>query len=427
MFSKKLCCGLYLLITLTVINLPILNQAQALGDNVNVKDSDDSGKQTRQLFTFQNEGIYFSNRPRGTRLNQVTQLANDHYELLISPAFVPTNTSAFFSLQLWADKKKTIKISLKYTEHKHRYIPKVSDDSQHWRPIKGLVLSQGDTVATFEINLTSSKQWLSAQELESSQHTYQWLDDFIDDKPYLNKQSVGKTVLNNDLFVVSAENTHISPSVVLIARQHPPETPGGTIAFKAFYEQLMGSSALAARFRTQFNVYTFPLLNPDGADNGNWRHNANGKDLNRDWQAFTQPETRAVRSFVMNKVNQQNKHIWFGIDFHTSYSGPYLLILNEENEGKAKTRIIPQLIKRVSQQTPIFDQYRRREQDLPYCYNWFYNAFGAEAITYEEGDETDRSIINDRARLYASALMEQLLMEQMLMEQRQLEHEQQSH
>ncbi|WOH36287.1 M14 family metallopeptidase [Thalassotalea fonticola] len=368
-------------------------------------------KQLRKLSHFNKEGVYFSNLANGTRLNKVTKLSREHYEITISSEFIPTNSSSFFAFQLWADEKKTIKISLKYTEYKHRYIPKLSEDGLIWRPIKGLILSESDTTATFDITLSSKKLWLSAQEIESSEHTYEWLDKFISNKSYIRKHSVGKTVLKQDLFVVSSEQESVKPSVVLIARQHPPEIPGGVIAFKAFFEEVMGVSNLAQNFRKEFNIYAFPLLNPDGADNGNWRHNSNGKDLNRDWEAFTQPETLAVKNFVIEKVKQENKSIWFGIDFHTSYNGPYLLILNEENEQMAKTRIIPRLINNINDQTPIFNQYRRRDQDLPYCYNWFYKAFGSEAITYEEGDETDRSIIKARARLYAKSLMQQMLLE----------------
>lgn len=52
---------------------------------------------------------------------------------------------------------------------------------------------------------------------------------------------------------------------------------------------------------------------------------------------------------------------------------------------------------------------RPRAQTLPYCYNWFINELGMEAVTYEEGDEVDREVVRERARLYARTLMEELL------------------
>ena len=87
-------------------------------------------------------------------------------------------------------------------------------------------------------------------------------------------------------------------SIVLIARQHPPEIPGGTFAFNAFFETLMANDELANTFRDTFNIITFPMPNQDGVDLGYWRHNANGVDLNRDWIAFTQPETKAIKAYL---------------------------------------------------------------------------------------------------------------------------------
>ncbi|REL27294.1 hypothetical protein DXX93_12460 [Thalassotalea euphylliae] len=369
-------------------------------------------QQQRDVYSFAQDGLYFSNQAKGTRLNKVTRLAQDHYQMTISSAFVPTNTSSFFAFQLWSLTSKKVKLSLKYTEHKHRYVPKFSVDRRQWQPISGLIMSEGDTVATFDVDVSPTKLWLAAQEIESAQDTYDWLDALMAGKPFLKKQAVGKSVQGQDLWMVAAEQEKVKPSLVLIARQHPPEIPGGTFAFKAFYEEVVGNSELAQLFRTAFNIYTFPLLNPDGADGGFWRHNANGFDLNRDWQAFSQPETRAVRDFVTQKVAKEGKQLVFGVDFHTSFNGPYLLILNEQNEANANTAIIPQVIKNAQQNAPIMAQYRRREQNLPYCYNWFFNEFGAEAVTYEEGDETDRRVIYARAKLYAQSLMKAMLSEQ---------------
>ncbi|MDM3869980.1 M14 family metallopeptidase [Porticoccus sp. W117] len=228
-------------------------------------------------------------------------------------------------------------------------------------------------------------------------------------RKYLKKSVAGKSVMGRDIFVVSSEPDSAKPSLVLIARQHPPEIPGGTIGFEAFFEEVVSDSDIAKAFRSRFNLYVFPLLNPDGADEGQWRHNANGADLNRDWVDFTQPETRTARDFIVDKVEKEGKEIWFGADFHTSYSGPYLLIYQLENERKVKTRIIPNLIKESTGSDGEIARYSRRDQELPYCYNWFFQAFAAEAVTYEDGDEVDRSIIRTRGRTYAKNLMKVML------------------
>ena len=47
--------------------------------------------------------------------------------------------------------------------------------------------------------------------------------------------------------------------------------------------------------KREIRAAVVPLANPDGVEQGHWRHNAQGVDLNRDWDRFQQPETRALR------------------------------------------------------------------------------------------------------------------------------------
>lgn len=70
---------------------------------------------------------------------------------------------------------------------------------------------------------------------------------------------------------------------------------------------MIGDSELAMEFRKHFVIKAFPMLNPDGVVNGHWRHNAMGVDLNRDWQNFNQPETRAVRDALSPLVDDPTK------------------------------------------------------------------------------------------------------------------------
>jgi len=185
--------------------------------------------------------------------------------------------------------------------------------------------------------------------------------------------------------------------------------PGGTIALQAFVETMMSDSALANEFRKDFDVLIFPCLNPDGVDAGFWRHNANGKDLNRDWIAFEEPETQVVRA-VIQKFQKENpqKKFQYGLDFHTSYSGPYLLVLDTIPHA-VKPIFTSQWIERIEHERQEELDIRPRAQTLPYCYNWMINELKMEAVTYEEGDEIDRTVVRKRAADYARLLMEILL------------------
>ncbi|WP_136466441.1 M14 family metallopeptidase [Flagellimonas onchidii] len=360
----------------------------------------------------QEKEVFFDISFKSARLNDIKEVGKNIFKAKVLPESEPVNKSPWYAFAVHAKDKRDIKLILDYGEYQHRYIPKVSWDGVNWKALDTDKVKI-DTVAhtaTLQLDISAKKMFVSAQEIETSEDTYAWMEKFAG-KPFDTDQIVaGKTVLDNNNFVLVHEQTGVEDFIVLIARQHPPEIPGGTIGFKSFYETLFTNTDTAKKFRGNFNIYTFPLLNPDGADMGNWRHNANGVDLNRDWVDFTQPETQMVKHFVEEKV-KRGKKLRFALDFHTSYSGPYLLVLDSINEAKT-SGIIPEWINNIEASSSFKVEARRRSQELPYCYNYFFKVFDAEAVTYEDGDEIDRDTIRKRASVYAETLMQTLLEKQ---------------
>jgi translation initiation factor IF-3 len=351
----------------------------------------------------------FDSSFNGARLNSIENLGDNKYIAQINPAFEPANKSPYLAFSVIAKSKKEIELQLDYGKYQHRYIPKLSFDKKTWKNIEisKIKIDTSTGIATLKLTVLPQKLYLAAQEIETSQDTYLWLGSMLNKHQFLKKEIAGKTAKKQNNYVVTSTN-NTKKGIALIARQHPPETPGGTIGFKAFFEELVSDTEIAKKFRNEFTIYTFPLLNPDGADLGNWRHNANGIDLNRDWINFTQPETQMVKTFFAQKVKEGNA-IEFAIDFHTSYSGPYLLVLDSINETKTKG-IIPNWIKNIESNSQFKVEARKRSQELPYCYNYFYNQLGCEAVTYEDGDEIDRNIIKKRATVYAKEFMKTMLL-----------------
>jgi len=355
------------------------------------------------------EEIVFDASFLSVRLDSVKKTGKDSYSVFINPAFEPVNESPWFAFGITSRVKKEIELKLNYGGYKHRYIPKLSLDKESWKTIEDskIKIDTSTGIATLELKVSPQKLYVAAQEIESSEDTYVWLDSILKKHQFLQKEIAGKTVMQKDNYVVTSRSNKEN-TIVLIARQHPPEIPGGTIGFRAFFEELLSNNETSTAFRKAFNIIAFPLLNPDGVDSGNWRHNANGIDLNRDWIDFTQPETKMVKKYL-NKEIEKGARISFAIDFHASYSGPYLLVLDSINEIKTK-KIIPTWIQNIETNSQLSVEARRRSQKLPYCYNYFYNQFGSEAITYEEGDEIDRAVIRRRAIVYAQEFMKTMLL-----------------
>ena len=351
--------------------------------------------------------VEFTKNFLGGKLDSIS-FDGSKYKAFIKPAFEPVNESPYFAFKVRSKKKQLIKLVLNYGNYKHRYVPKLSYDRINWTPInsKDLFLNKDSGEVILNIVVSNKSLFIAAQEVNSTVDNKKWINkQFL--KSTLHKiDTIGFTPNNNPLVVLQS-NENLKKAIVIVARQHPPEIPGGTFAFNSFYETFFDKDYLSEKFRKQYNIISFPMPNPDGVDSGYWRHNSNGVDLNRDWIEFTQPETKAIKQFLESKVSLGLK-IEFAIDFHTSYSGPYLLTLDSLNQDLSKG-LTKKWINNINSKSSFLVEERKRSQKLPYCYNYFFNQFNSEAVTYEEGDEINRDTIKKRARVYAKQLINTLL------------------
>ncbi|NQT15668.1 MAG: succinylglutamate desuccinylase/aspartoacylase family protein, partial [Planctomycetes bacterium] len=198
--------------------------------------------------------------------------------------------------------------------------------------------------------------------------------------------------------------------VFLIGRQHPPEVTG-SLALMKFVETLFGQSDLARRFRERFNVIVVPLMNPDGVDAGHWRHNFGGVDLNRDWDRFDQPETRAVRDELLQFKADSGPRLFLFLDFHSThrdvfYTQPDHLKTSPEGFTRkwldaVQERFPDYKLRQVGSHGSVQKTSKR----------WGYEVLGVPSITYEIGDHTDRSLIDRITEGAAHEMMRLLLLE----------------
>lgn len=343
----------------------------------------------------------------GARLNDFIRLNDSSYQAIVNPEATPINNSPWYSFSLWSETEANIQLELIYPDSfEHRYIPKISRDGYNWQALDQAYYEYDslEQKFTMQLSLSKDKLWVSAQENLNSDYIFSWMDSLAK-TDNITQSVVGKSVSEKPVKLLKISDETQKLSLILIGRQHPPEVPGGTIALMAFVDALLSKDSLAEAFRAKFEILVFPLLNPDGVDAGYWRYNANGVDLNRDWIDFSQPETKSVQQWILGE-NQKN--FCFGIDFHTSFSGPYLLTL-DTIPHEVKPFITTNWINEVEAHTGDTLDIRPRAQALPYCYNWMINELGIEAVTYEEGDEIERQIVKQRAKNYAHTLMNVLL------------------
>jgi len=379
--------------------------------------------QHKRIIYFSDSKVYASNEFTGARLNDFYRENDSVYFAFINAENKPINGSPWYAFKLWAEEQQEIYLSLKYSGYSHRYIPKLSNDGINWQVFDTTMIAI-DTIAktaTFKITIPTDTLWISAQELITSGYYRKW-EDKIAALPFVKKKTIGTSADGrrlNELFV--SENEDTKDFVVFIGRQHPPEVTG-FFGLKAFIETVVGNLETAKEFRNKFNALIIPLVNPDGIDNGHWRHNINGVDLNRDWVEFNQPEPRNVTNTI-KQVIEHGGNLKFFIDFHSTMMDVFYTlslestITEEQNEeekriAKENHTLINHWLSNLQSKLPdyyvnIIDTLSKPTS--PTSDRWVQRTFNAPALTYEVGDETDRELITKVAITAAEELMKILI------------------
>lgn len=368
--------------------------------------------QHKRTIGISDNGIWISNEYEGARMSDFYQLGDSLYRAVIAPENHPINNSPWYSFKMHSNSPQTIALQLSYKHGEHRYRPKLSKDGKQWRRINSSDI-QVDTsgTATLSLDLDKTPLWVSAQELLTYHDMAQWMDSIrtatpaqLDTVGYSHQQrpvlkmTIGKAPANRPQGVL-----------VITGRQHPPEVTGG-LASQAFIETLAANTALAGRFRKEFEIWTYPLVNPDGVAGGHWRHNGAGVDLNRDWGNFNQPETRAIRDDLRPINDHPERRVYYAIDFHSTKSNIFYPIKRDistfpEDFTYRWTAILQEQFSETSFNVEPFDT------NAPIAKNWMYHTFGADAVTYEVDDRANRQKLKEVSRQAARIIMRRLLEE----------------
>ncbi|WP_199120964.1 M14 family metallopeptidase [Pedobacter sp. ASV28] len=362
--------------------------------------------QEKKIFSFPKEGVFFTNDFPSARLNQLNKVNDSTYNITIEAENRPINSSSWFAFKVWGNNKKNIYINLNYPNDKHRYKPKLSTDGVIWQTINEVNVNKEKDQASFKLQLTKDTLTIAAQEIISSRQSYKWMDALVKSRE-LQKQVIGYSIGGKPIIALNSTKSDGKKIVVVLSRQHPPEI-SGYMAMTEFVETLLGNTALAKEFVKEYELVVIPMINPDGVDAGHWRHSFGAVDLNRDWIEFKQPETRAVRDYLLAKVARQQAKVYFALDFHSTYND--VLYTNEYRPDTNSPGLVNDWIK------GLHDFEGANKTEVKPSGNggnvskaWLGKVLNAEALTYEVGDNTPRPYIKQKGKKVAEVLMESLL------------------
>lgn len=378
-------------------------------------------KQWKGVWSFQDSTVFFSNDFEGARLNGVVNDSAGQFTILIAAENYPINPSPWYAFKVSSTDARTINITFTYQDSRSRYYPKVSKDGINFEPLDtarytpiGSIEGEygiGSVPESISINLEIGTKplWIAAQEMYTSPQVKTWVDG-IAKNDFATAGVLGKSKGGRDMDMLTIGNTLSKKGLIIISRQHPPEVTG-FLAMKSFVETMSGDSELATKFRDQFITFVVPLMNPDGVDNGHWRHSNGGIDLNRDWQAFNQPETSNVKRLLEEKKKEGIDFV-FGGDFHSTWDDIYYpldsTITSSDKDGMLIFNWIEQITNRLPQkETNIVPSSNTETTTV--SRNYFYLNHDMPAIVFELGDNTPRDFLKEKGAIAAEELMKLLL------------------
>jgi murein tripeptide amidase MpaA len=260
----------------------------------------------------------------------------------------------------------------------------------------------------FKLDIFPSSIYVSAQEIINSADTENWINSLKISKLTSEFTSIGSTPLAKDIsfFRIGKGQSKGKRVVIVTGRLHPPEISGFK-ALQAFVEKALLANIYSTDFFSKYEIWVFPCLNPDGVDLGNWRHNFNGVDLNRDWAYYRQPETDIVTEYIVDRAKRNKNRIMLSIDFHSTTEDIYY-VFDDKFNSRLKN-FTKQWTDEIDKGVfPFKTLFSPEPMGKPYSKTWFYKQFRAESITYEVGDETDPAIIRKKAETGAVSMMKLL-------------------
>lgn len=316
------------------------------------------------------------------------------FSVLISPEHAPPiNPSPWYAFRYSASPGSAVTVTLRYLEARHRYHPKLETDGK-WTSLD-VHVKDGGRSASFSIPAGQGR--VAAQEIfDPARHRA--LLARLARSPNVARVTLGLSHDRRPIEALRVGDPAASRLVVLLGRAHPPEVTGA-LAMEVFLGRIVAAAAAGQLKGVQ--ILAVPLLNPDGVARGHWRANLGGRDLNRDWGDFTQPETRSVSAWL-DRLPASVRLVAM-VDFHSTERNLFYVQGPDETDEEQE-RFLARWLGGQEQAIPGYPftvERRSPTNASKTSKNWFHRTFGIPAYTYEVGDETERDGIERSAIVFA--------------------------
>jgi len=194
----------------------------------------------------------------------------------------------------------------------------ISQDGKNWIPIQTELTP--DNRLIIHVHMNSDELYLASLEPYRISDLEKLLKEIKGD-PLIHIERIGKTSEGRSLEIIRVGDPHAPHSVFLRARAHGFETAGNWIVQGLIKSLLHDKSGSYLR---KYCLYILPMANKDAVALGRTRFNAQGMDLNRNWDTMADP-TLCPENYAMEnwfkKMIAEGKKPDLAIDLHNDREG----------------------------------------------------------------------------------------------------------
>ncbi|MDO5506032.1 MAG: M14 family metallopeptidase [Pseudoxanthomonas suwonensis] len=355
---------------------------------------------------FPEDGVEFDATFEGARLNGVERLGAFTYRLHVTPETSPINPSPWYGFEVRTRARQVLDLTMVFDGYRPRYTPWISRDAQAWDRVdlRAYRVDREADAARLLLRASQDAMRVSAQPPVLEADIQAWTSAVADRVP-TRRVPVATSVRGRPIEAMLLGNTDARDVVLVLGRQHPPETTGMRALF-AFVDALTADSPAARAFRERHLVVVVPLMNPDGVAAGHWRTNSAGTDLNRDWGPFAQPETRGVAEFLAQLMAPASRRMAFALDFHSTWYDIFYTVT--EDPARRPGGVLNRWMAAMDARYPGRIEERPSAASSAVFKNWVFREYGAPSVTYEVGDTTEQASLHELATFAAESLMQEL-------------------
>ena len=314
------------------------------------------------------------------------------------------NPSPWYAFKVEGESVGPVNVLLDYNKFRHRYAPWISLDGENWSQLdaESFSVSEDGRVTSLSLPAVSGSYYVAGQPLRSISEIEKTTQRLVDTFN-LTSEVVGYSHEGRPITALTAGSPDAEKLIVALTLQHPPEITGAT-AFIAFAERFL--SAMPAEALSSTRVLLFPLANPDGVENGHWRHNKGGVDINRDWYAVQQPEVAAIQARIRSEA--EGKTLSAFMDFHSTWRS---LVYTPPLDLEGTDMRFPNALKKVFDETftPQPEWIVGHNADNGTSKNWALRTFNTPGLTIEIGDDSPLAETQLIGQLTADVLIESLM------------------